>query len=382
MLEYSCPPQTQSRKRKTVDADAERPLKRAHLTEENLEAFNKMVGPQRTSSEKYTGQSYTGQSFTAPPTTSTTDKNFGKKTKTTDKNFGTKLQRNNVVYIAVDAQAAGDVAEIRELLNQRRASEPPDQLAYNRYLTLTEDHENERTVEFSVYTLLSKRTAQREVSGYFPRLTHPWSEVDNHLTKGLSNACPDIVESYRKTDYPSAVVEALSGDLAPSSYNEAMPTYAVEFKSPTGDMKEAQWQCAYDGAIMTEGAFAVHKHLGKSDKNFYHKTQALTVAFNGENIKFYGHHALQIPLSPQPGGGVDSSAGITASTVGTRQYHQYRLASDNPRDSLEDFQSAYKHIRNAEDIGFEWATERKAEMWVYTNGNNTQTPPDVPTSAR
>lgn len=365
MLEYPYLPQTnnyQTRKRRSVDAGAERPSKRACLTEKNLGAFEKMGGRQRKSAGKSTGQSST--------------------TTTTDKDFGTKLQQNNIVYTTFDARAADDAAEIRELLDQPRASEPPDQLAYNRYLVLTEDYENELSVEISAYPLLSKRMAEREVSGYFQRPNHPWSAVDNHLTTGLSDAQPDIVESYRKTDYPPIVVEALSGDLAPSSYNEAGPAYAVEFKSSNGDMKEAKLQCAYDGALMTEGARAVHKYLDKSDDDFYGKTQALTVAFNGETLKFYGHHALQIPSSSQPAGGVDSGAEITIGAVDTAQYPQYLLAGDNPRDSFEDFQSAYKHTRNAEDIGYKWATERKDALWAHTSGDNTQTPPDVPTSAQ
>ncbi|TAQ87691.1 hypothetical protein B7494_g3993 [Chlorociboria aeruginascens] len=52
----------------------------------------------------------------------------------------------------------------------------------------------------------------------------------------------------------------------------------------TGDMKEAKLQCAYayHGALMTEGAHAMHIYVGKSDSDFYGKTQALTAAFNGE----------------------------------------------------------------------------------------------------
>ena len=328
-----------------------------------MAAFKKMGGRQRKSA----GKKSTEQSST---------------TTTTDKDFGTKLQQNNIVFTAFDVRAANDAVKIRELLDQRRASEPPDQLTYNRYLVLTEDYENELAVEISAYPLLSKRTAVREVSGYFQRPNHPWLAVDNHLTICLSDARPDIVESYRKTDYPSSVVEALSGELAPSLYNEAMPAYTVEFKSSNGDMKEAKLQCAYDGAIMTEGARAVHKYLDKSDDDFYGKTQALTVAFNGETLKIYGHHALQIPPSSHPGGGVDSSTEITAGTIETRQYPQYLLAGDNPRDSFGDFQSAYKHIRNAEDIGFKWATERKDALWAYTNGEYTQTPSDIPISAQ
>jgi hypothetical protein len=159
------------------------------------------------------------------------------------------------------------------------------------------------------------------------------------LTAGLSDAKPDIFESYRKTDYPPDAVDALSSALAPTSYDIAMPAFAVEVKGYDGSMQVAQLQCAYDRALMTEGARAVHIHTGKSDDDFYGKTQALTAAYNGEIIKFYGHHAIQIPASLQPvSGGVD--------------YHQYLLSSDAPRDSFENFQTAYKHTRNAQDIGY------------------------------
>jgi hypothetical protein len=185
---------------------------------------------------------------------------------------------------------------------------------------------------------------------------------------GLSDARPDIAESYRKTDYPPEALEALSSSLAPTAYNIAMPAYAVEFKGCDGNIKGAQLQCAYDGALMTEGARAVHEYVGKPEDDFYGKTQALTVAFNGETLKFYGHHAVQIPALSQ------TSA---SDAIDTLQYHQYLHGGDTPRDSFENFQSAYKHTRNAEDFGYSLATQRRDALWAYTNADNTQTSPDI-----
>jgi hypothetical protein len=287
---------------------------------------------------------------------------------TTDKDFGPRLQQNNVVYTALDAQAPDDIDSVRELLDQPRVSEPPDQLIYNSYLVLTEDYENEITVELSAYPALSKKTPEREVTGYCQRVNHPWSAVDNHLTTGLSDPQPDLVESYRKTDYPLQAIEALSADLAPSSYNEAMPAYTIEFKSSDGDMKEAKLHCAYNGALMTEGAYAVHKYLDKSDDDFYGKTQALTATFNGAVIEYYGHHALQTPRPSQ----LEADEAALNEDVASEaedaviKHHQYLLHYDNPRASLQNFQSAYKHIRNAQDIGYKWATERKDALWANT----------------
>ena len=138
---------------------------------------------------------------------------------------------------------------------------------------------------------------------------------------GLSSARPDIVESYRGSDYPRFVLEELCGELAASNYNEAGPTYAVEFKSASRNMREAKLQCAYDGALMTEGARCIHDYLNKSDDDFYGQTQSLTLAFNAENLRVYGHHALQISSSSQPASAVDSAAETT------RQYPQYLLVN-------------------------------------------------------
>ncbi|KAK0110276.1 hypothetical protein ONS96_001896 [Cadophora gregata f. sp. sojae] len=367
MLENPCPSQTRNdktRKRRSdrsVETSAERPPKRTRLTEKNLKAFEKMGGRQR----KSVGRRSSGQSSST--------------TTTTDKDFGPQLQRNNVIYTALDARAPDDIADVRESLDRTRESEPPDHLAYKQYLVNTEGLNNELTLQISAYPLIAKRTsAEQEISGYMQSVNYAWSEVDNHLTTGLSDAKPDIFESYRKTDYPPEAVDALSSAIAPTVYNIAMPAYAVEFKGCDGSMAEAQLQCAYDGALMTEGARAVHTHMDKSEAGFYSKTQALTVAYNGDTVKFYGHHAIQIPPSSQPpSGGVDNSADTNSNALA---YHQYVLSSDNPRDSFENFQKAYKHTRNAQDIGYKWATERKDALWAYTNRDKTQTSPDVPTS--
>ena len=108
---------------------------------------------------------------------------------------------------------------------------------------------------------------------------------------------------------------------------------------------EAKLQCAYDGALMTEGARAMHTHMGKSDDDFYGSTQALTVAFNSETLNFYAHYAVQVPTSLHPATCEASGSGVDAV-----EYHQYLLDCDTPRVSLEHFQTAYKHIRNAQDI--------------------------------
>ena len=147
-----------------------------------------------------------------------------------------------------------------------------------------------------------------------------------------------------------------------------MPTYAVEFKVSNGDMKEAKLQYAYDGAVMSKGARAMHKYLGKSDDDFYGETEVITVAFNGALIEYYGHHALQTPgpsqLAADEAAPLEDAAGKTEDKI---KHYLYLLHCDIPRASLQNFQSAYKYMRNAQGIGYKWVTERKDASLAYTN---------------
>jgi hypothetical protein len=84
---------------------------------------------------------------------------------------------------------------------------------------------------------------------------------------------------------------------------------------------------------MTEGAYAIHVYMGKSDDSFYGKIQAITVAFNGLSLDFFTHYA----------GKTNGAANI--------KYYRYPLFSDAPWLSLEHFQTPCKHLQNAQDVG-------------------------------
>lgn len=230
------------------------------MTEENLKKFDKMAG--------ISGKSVASQSSNI----------------TTDKQFGPQLLRNKIIHTNHEAQAPNDLVELRGLLDHDRKSPPPDEQLYRAYLSSTEDIDVELGVEFTAYPKLRKDRLEWECEHYKPRLNHSWSAINNHISVGLSDAKPDMVESYRKMDYPDRAIEALGGDLGPSSFDEAMPAYAVEFKSLGGNFQDAKLQCAYDGALMAEGSRALHAYIGSDEKDLLAKTQALTLAFNGEYL--------------------------------------------------------------------------------------------------
>jgi len=350
----------------SVEGSAEKRLKRARLTKKNLKALEKMerVGQVAKQASKANSKS-SSKSSTKSSNTTTTDKSFGK-----------ALLKNNILPASAArlAPAAEDATEVQTLLDNPRQSDTPDESTYQRYLMVTDALGLELDVEFTAYPLLAKRSPEREYWGYFPRLNHPWSAVENSLTAGLSAARPDLVESYGIKEFPYNVVETLSGDFCPSEFDEAMPTYAVEFKSFRGDLLEAKFQCAYDGGLMTEGARVVHTFLGKPDEEFVGRTQALTIAFNGDTYHVYGHHALEISPSPQPAGEVPGGADSSTDDGVTYRYIQYQLASGSIHGSFENFQRAYKHIRNAQDIAYNMATERKNELCARKSGHGLATP--------
>jgi hypothetical protein len=156
MLEYSYLPQTnnyQTRKRRSVEAGAERPSKRPRLTEKNLEALEKMGRGRKSTRKRSIEQSST--------------------TTTTNKDFGPQLQRNNIVFTSINTREADNTNEIRELLDQQRESKPPNKLAYKNYLVATEGINNELTIQTTAYPLLSKRISYKAgISGYGQRANY------------------------------------------------------------------------------------------------------------------------------------------------------------------------------------------------------------------
>jgi hypothetical protein len=108
--------------------------------------------------------------------------------------------------------------------------------------------------------------------------------VNTPLTEGLSDAMPDISEGWRVAHYPEEAVVALESSLAPCQYSMAMPVFCAEWKGPGGTMACARKQAAYDGALMVEAAYEVHKFMGKAKDEFFGYTQALTLALNGREI--------------------------------------------------------------------------------------------------
>lgn len=293
-------------------------------------------------------------------------------TNTTDREFGSQLVQNNIIGLeAVPRIAPDDLNAIAASLGSERASEILEKDDFDAYCVINGEVTTELTVSHVSYARLAKPTANdRILSSYQSIYNSPWSEFKPACATGLSAAKPDIMESFRKNSYPPEALDYLGGALAPTTFPVGMPAYAVEVKGTDGTIESAQEQCKYDGALMTEGAYRIHKYMGKPDEDFFGKTQAITIAFKGIAFRIYCHFALKIlgPSEAMTTSGGPTGPAALANTGATQiQYRQYRITTDNPCDSLEEFQIASRHIRNAQDIGYNLSKRRKDELWDYDN---------------
>ncbi|KAI4213151.1 MAG: hypothetical protein LQ351_004305 [Letrouitia transgressa] len=276
---------------------------------------------------------------------STNDATSTATTTTTEKRFGVQLTKNGILYGRVKTKKPKDINTVKEYLENDRQSISPDEEAYNRYVEQVEWGDNELSMQSNTWPLLAKQPGCTDDAGYTANYNFQWTEVATPLTYGLSDAKPDISESYRWDQYPIEACEALGGSLIPTQYGGAMPTLCVEWKGPDGTMLSAEKQCAYNGALMVEAAGHIHEYMMKDLADFLHKTQALTLALNGEDVHLYSNHVI-----------------VKGSSF---EYHQYPLHIYKPRNSLNDFKETYRSIRNAQDWARHRATRTKDDLHAF-----------------
>jgi hypothetical protein len=65
-----------------------------------------------------------------------------------------------------------------------------------------------------------------------------------------------------------------------------MPAFAIKVKGSKRSIETIHLQCAFNRSIIIKGARDMYKYLGKTDDEFYNKTQALISAFNSYAVKY------------------------------------------------------------------------------------------------
>ena len=307
-------------------------VKRGPLTKRNLRAHTKSTMPRQKE----------GAAAASSPTSPTSTSIM------TDKAFGVQLKKNKIFYGRVKTVKPSDFDSIQDDLKRRRESKSPDENDYKKYVTRVEHAGNEQTMLRHTWPLLAKDPDH--TPGYEASYSYQWTEVESALAYKIFDAKPDISESFRINQYPLEAREVLGGALAPTQYGAAMPSFCAEYKGPDEVFDSAEKQCAYDGALMVEAASEAHKFMKKPLTELLNKTQAITVALNGNFVQQYSNHMVKHGHSIE--------------------YHQYPLSVNTPTASLEDFRKTYRRVRNCQDWARRRAARTKDALHTYVNAQH------------
>ena len=298
--------------------------KRARLTEGNLEIHLRSMGRSRKTPSNRTST-----------TISTTDETA----------FGRRLKRNGVDWEDQDWGEAQNSDYIRTEINKPRTSLEPDESQFDQFRKTLTHSGNELTVQTLLWPILTGHQADTETDDYWPDFNLAWTEVENEITENLTDAKPDIAESFDIDQFPAALLEELEALMKPTQYKCTMPRLCVEWRGPNVGLSLARKQAAYDGALMVFAAHELEKTMGKDESKLLNQIQAVTVATNGKEVYIFGHYAVQKEGSK-------------------RRYRMCDLQS-LIISSVQRFQETCKVVRNTQDWARKKATSLRDELITY-----------------
>ncbi|GAB7343428.1 hypothetical protein MBLNU457_1456t1 [Dothideomycetes sp. NU457] len=312
----------------------------APLTRQNLRQFTRsMAGPVTT----------TKSGTPSDNTAKTKESN----TTTTDPDLAPKLTRNSVQHVNADPEKPKDFQEYKESWKRSRGSPEPDASSFKQYEKMLSARHTECMTQARFWPFLAKPPYERQET-YLEYMSVQWSTLKNGITTGISPAKPDLVEAMPQEAYPREA-EGTLRELYPGRYGFVMPSFAAEFKSTATGMVGAYLQCAYDGALMVHSALQAHLYMYGNLDDFYGKTKAITIAFNGDNVEYFLHHAT-----------ADSEKHDEAECE--HVFHQSRLGRDLILGDEDAFKQARKHIRNAQDMGYALAKDLQRQLQAHYDG--------------
>jgi hypothetical protein len=100
---------------------------------------------------------------------------------------------------------------------------------------------------------------------------------------------------------------------------------------------------------MVYSAQKTHSYLAQPTGDFRDKTQAVTVAFNGEDLHIYANHL--------------SNDG---------KYHSYPVSTEKPRFSYAQYKAARRKLRNAQDWGRRRAEQTCTRLWMKSREDSAK----------
>ncbi|EFX01617.1 heterokaryon incompatibility protein [Grosmannia clavigera kw1407] len=288
-------------------------LELAQLTRQNLARFNRMKRKAVDSEDETTD---------SPTTTDTTT------VSTTASAFAMKAFRNGI-RVHTSTKPPTNLAEIEKRFKKPRKSVSPTESEHRLFTRCVEDADNEATMVFEVGHQLLKK---HEDSGYKRSFGPSFKGLPKNagFNNGLSAPQPDFVEGLRMEEYdPFPVDEYINGavlcNFSPRSVT--LPHLAGEWKGPSGNMRKAELQSAYDGAAMVYARNQALSYLEQPDRPGYAVVTTFTT--DGTSLNLYAHYT-------------------SCANDDTTQYHQYRFASAN-LTTYQGYKNAQRGIRNEQD---------------------------------
>ncbi|OAA64163.1 hypothetical protein SPI_02810 [Niveomyces insectorum RCEF 264] len=334
----------QPKRRRQIDSDVEPQPKRARLTRKkltrkNLAEFNKM-----------------GKKKTSDPT----DDSGSTKTKTTSttsSGFDVRARKNGILDPS-ESKPPPDLEGIRKRHARSRATASPPESQYDDYVDRIEKAGNEATVVIETSEHILKKYHDKRYRREFNRAFTNYPK-DAGFNDGLSAPQPDFVEGPEMRDYlPFPVDDRIPGATLykDDPRSVTLPQIAGEWKGPSGDMREARMQAAYDGAALVHARTQALAHMRKKDPPGH--AAATTFTTDGTNLNLYAHYAAPAEDDED-----------------TLEYHQYPISSTNLTSSYEDFKKGRKQLRNAQDHAKAQSEQLRDQLKQHWKQNRTKLPP-------
>jgi hypothetical protein len=243
------------------------------LTQQNLRAFNDKTSTKESSSE-------TASSESIPSST--------------DPELTSLLHQNGVYFNDSSVLPPYDENKILNYLQQERSTlNNPQSLDFLRRLEFSF---NEETYKAHFLHSLFRYPSREVLNEYSLQMDLEWAKAaGTPVTVGdLSNPKPDYFEAFLLGAYPKEVQDTFGWCIQPSDHEVAMPTLCVEFKGPNKGQRTVIAQAAYDGAVMVDAAWEIHKYMKKPARDFFGKTQALVIAISDQTFHLFACHALPV----------------------------------------------------------------------------------------
>ncbi|KAI0867297.1 hypothetical protein GGS24DRAFT_486036 [Hypoxylon argillaceum] len=308
-------------RKREIDSDSdsdnnERQSKRVRLTRKNLTLFNKKMRKKEPNKALGSG------------TRESTSESLAETLSTTAVGFATQADENGIL-VSPQSKPPKNLEDIHERLARSRATPPPSESEYNRYVDVVASAGTEATMVYEV----GKKLLKEYENGYYASLNQAFTGFPRNVgfNNNLSPPQPDYIEGLQLPQYKPFRVKGYINGAA--LYNDnpvslALPHLAGEFKGRGKDMVEASLQSAYDGAALVFARNQALSFIGKPDPPGSAKVTTFTT--DGSNLNIFAHYA-------------------TTSDDGSLEYHQHLVEMTGLINGHQKFKDARRMLRNAQD---------------------------------